>query len=191
MRIFVALPLPKDIRLALVRLCGGIAGTRWVEPNNFHITLRFCGDANRHSTDDFHLELSAVRFPEFELALRGIGIFERRGHIHMLWAGLDAPQSVNELRDRIEAAAVRSGFQPESRKFTPHITLCRFKPHSMPDVGSYLEMNNAFSTDTFTIDRFNLYQSRLGHGGARYEVLSEYALNQRVYYGDDALNFAD
>ncbi len=191
MRLFVALPLPTEIRASLAGLCGGIAGTRWIEPENFHITLRFIGDVGRGEADDLHTELASVRFPEFEMALSGIGTFERRGHVHMIWAGLDRPQIIVDLRDRIEAAAVRAGFQRESRKFKPHITLCRFKSHSMPDIGPYLAMNNDFSTAAFAVDHFSLYQSRLGHGGARYEVLSQYRLEQRVYYGDDAVAFAD
>ncbi len=186
MRLFIALPLPNDIRSALAQICGGIAGTRWVEPENFHITMRFIGEAGRGEADDLHTELSAIRFPEFDLALRGIGTFERRSHVHMLWAGLDLAQPVIELHDRIEAAAVRAGFKREQRKFKPHVTLCRFKSYNMPDLGPYLEMNNAFSTPEFTLDHFNLYQSRLGHGGARYEILSEYPLEQMVYYGEDA-----
>lgn len=191
MRLFVALPLPSGIRNELAQICGGIAGTRWIEPENFHITLRFIGDMGRGAADDLHTELASIRFPEFEISLRGIGTFERRGHMHMLWSGIDMAQPVIELRERIEAAALRAGFAREQRKFKPHIALCRFKPHSMPDVGPYLEMHNAFSTSSFTLDRFNLYQSQLGHGSAKYDVMSEYSLDQMVYYGEDAIAFAD
>lgn len=191
MRIFVALPLPGNIRNELAKICGGIAGTRWIAPENFHITLRFIGDIGRGDADDLHTELASIRFPEFDMSLRGIGTFERRGHLHMLWAGLEMAQPVIELRDRIEAAAVRAGFGRETRKFKPHITLCRFKSHSMPDIGPYLEMHNAFSTEPFTVDHFSLYQSQLGHGSAKYDVLSEYPLEQMVYYGDDAIAYAD
>ena len=191
MRIFVALPLPREIREALAGICGGIAGTRWIEPDNFHITLRFIGEIGRGEADDLHTELASIRFPEFEISLSGIGTFERRGHVTMLWAGLAMAQPVIELRDRIEAAALRAGFQRETRKFKPHITLCRFKPHSMPDIGPYLEMHNAFSTHSFGIDHFNLYQSKLGHGSAKYDVLTEYPLDPIVYYGEDAIAFAD
>ena len=187
MRIFVAVPLPGDIRTALSGLCGGIAGTRWIEPDNMHITLRFAGEISRAEAEDLHLELATIRFPEFEIGLSGIGTFERRGHVHMLWVGFEFAQTLIELRDRVEAAAVRSGLSPNPRKFKPHITLCRFKSYSMPDIGPYLEMNNAFSTPPFLVDRFTLYQSRLGHGGARYEVLHEYPLTQTVLYGEEAV----
>lgn len=186
MRLFIALPLPNAVRSALAQICGGVAGTRWIEPENFHITMRFVGNVGRGEVDDLHTELSAIRFPEFEIALRGIGLFERRSHVHMLWAGIDMGESVIELHDRIETAVLRAGLPREPRKFKPHITLCRFKPQSMPDIGPFLEMNNAFSTPPFTIGQFNLYQSQLGHGGARYDVLSEYPLEQMVYYGEEA-----
>ncbi len=191
MRLFIALPLSIEIRTALAGISGGIAGTRWVEPESMHITLRFVGEVGRGEADDLHTELAAIRFPEFDVSLRGIGTFERRGHLRMLWAGLEDGHTVSALRDRVEAAAVRAGFQPEPRKYKPHVTLCRFKSNAMPDIGPYLEMNNAFSTPPFTVDRFNLYQSRLGRSGARYEILNEYPLEQLVYYGNDAVAFAD
>ncbi|NQW01052.1 MAG: RNA 2',3'-cyclic phosphodiesterase [Rhodospirillales bacterium] len=191
MRIFVALPLPKEVRQDLAGICGGIAGTRWIEPENFHLTLRFIGEIGRGQADDLHTELTSIRFPEIECRLSGIGTFERRGHVTMLWAGLDHPQAVIALHDRIEAAARRAGFPCEARKFKPHVTLSRFRPHSMPVIGPYLEMHNAFSSRAFVFDRFNLYQSRLGHGSAIYDVLSEYPLDQKVYYGKEALADAD
>lgn len=191
MRLFIALPLPGEIRNSLAQICGGIAGTRWIEPENFHITLRFIGDIGRGEADDLHTELASIRFPEFEIALKGIGMFERRGHVHMLWSGIDQAQPIIELRDRIEAAAQRAGFPRETRKYKPHITLCRFKPQSMPDIGSYLEMHNTFSTPSFPVEQFNLYLSRLGNGSAKYDVLSEYPLEQMVYYGEDALAYAE
>lgn len=184
MRLFVALPLPAEIRDALAQICGGIAGTRWVEPQYMHLTLRFAGELDRGQADDLHMELAAIRYPEFDLALRGIGAFERRGHVTMLWAGIDEPRTLIGLRDRVEAAAVRAGLEPEPRKFTPHITLCRFKPNTMPEIGPYLEMHNAFSTPAFSLREFSLYQSHLGHGGARYEQLHDYPLQELVYYDE-------
>ena len=191
MRVFVAVPLPTHIRAALAHLAGGIAGIRWIDSENMHITLRFAGEINRAEVDDLHLELADIRFPEFEIGLRGIGTFEHRGHVRMLWAGFDDPSTLIALRDRVEAAAVRSGLQPDSRKYKPHITLCRFKPNSMPDIGPYLEMNNTFSTPPFPVEQIALFRSHLGNGGARYEILNAYPLEQAVLYGEDAAAFAD
>jgi 2'-5' RNA ligase len=43
MRLFVAIPIPSQQRADLARLQNGVPGARWVEPENFHLTLRFIG----------------------------------------------------------------------------------------------------------------------------------------------------
>ena len=44
MRLFTGLELPSDIALDLNFMQGGILGARWIDRQNFHITLRFIGD---------------------------------------------------------------------------------------------------------------------------------------------------
>ena len=43
-RLFVALPIPEELREELAGLAGGIQGARWVPPENYHLTLRFIGE---------------------------------------------------------------------------------------------------------------------------------------------------
>ena len=43
-RLFVAVDLPEGVRDRLAGLCAGLAGVRWVEPQNLHLTLRFIGE---------------------------------------------------------------------------------------------------------------------------------------------------
>jgi len=69
----------------------------------------------------------------------------------------------------------RASFAPEGRKFTPHVTLARFKGQRV-DLGHYLEANGAFSSGPFPVEAFTLFESRMGHGGSHYEALSEYPL---------------
>jgi len=180
MRLFVALGLPVEIRESLALLRGGIAGARWVDAESLHLTLRFIGDADGGQLRDLDAELSAIRGYGFDLMLSGLGTFERRQRIHMLWAGLEASPALLDLRERVEAASVRAGFGPEGRKYKPHVTLARFKQGSGPEIGAYLTANNRFSEGPFSVESFTLYRSYLGHGGARYEVVQEYPL-ESVY----------
>lgn len=43
-RLFTGLSLPDNIVTVLSSVRGGLAGARWITPENFHITLRFIGD---------------------------------------------------------------------------------------------------------------------------------------------------
>jgi 2'-5' RNA ligase len=71
---------------------------------------------------------------------------------------------------------VRSGLDPEHRKFKPHVTLARMKNGSAEEIGQFLEAHHGFSAGPFTVDRFTLFESHLGRGGAHYVVLQDYPL---------------
>ena len=177
MRLFVAIGLPVYIRQTLSSLQGGIQGARWVDGDNLHLTLRFIGDADGGQLRDLDTELSGIEFPAFELALAGLGTFERRHRVHMLWAGIDSSPVLTELRARVEAAVMRAGFAPDKRKFKAHVTLARFKHGAGSDIGGYLEANNIFASGVFPVDSFNLYLSHLNRDGAKYEALFTYELS--------------
>lgn len=175
MRIFVGIALPLDIRMTLGTLCSGLSGTRWVKPESMHVTLRFIGEADRGAAHDLDAALSDVRVPTFEMRFSGIGDFSQKSRLKALWAGVAANPALSHLQGKIENAVQRSGFPPDGRKFTPHVTLARFKGQRV-DLGHYLEQNGAFSTEPFVVESFTLFESHLGHGGSHYEVLNEYPL---------------
>jgi len=111
------------------------------------------------------------------LTLSGLGAFDRRGRVHAVWAGVEKSDELAVLRDKVETALVRTGLEPEHRKFKPHVTIARLKGGAATEAGLYLESHAGFAAGPFTVDTFTLYESHLGHGGAHYEALAEYPLS--------------
>jgi len=109
-------------------------------------------------------------------SLSELGFFDRRRRVHAVWAGIGMSEPMVRLRAKVEQALVRLGHEPEHRKFKPHVTLARMKNGSAADVSRYLEAHNGFSTGPFDVGCFTLYRSHLGHGGAHYEALADYGL---------------
>ena len=175
-RLFVALGLPDDIRERLAGLSGGVPGARWVEPHNFHLTLRFIGETEEGRLEDIDDALRAITHPPFELTLEGMGQFGSGRKIHTLWAGVERSEPLAHLQARIESAVVRAGFPPEGRKFTPHVSLARLAGSPPERVMRYLAGNGLFRSRPFAVAGFALYESRLGRHGADYTVISAYSL---------------
>lgn len=175
-RLFVAVAPPEEAGEALDRLCEGLPGMRWSDPEQFHLTLRFIGEVGQGTFYEVGEALAGVTHPPFELALKGIGQFPPRGIPHTLWAGVEDPSgAVGSLRRRIERALGEAGVPPERRKFAPHVTLGRFRtPPPEERLASYLFRRNLFRTKAFPVSSFGLYSSQLRPEGSLYTLEAEY-----------------
>lgn len=176
MRLFVALGLPDDLRERLNRMCAGLPGAIWVSPENFHITLRFIGEADRAQAADIAAALSRVQSPRFQLSLTGLGQFGEGRKTRAVWAGVEPVPELTGLQRRVESALVQTGIEPVTRKFHAHVTLARFKSNPGAKLRTYFAQHALFRAAPFEVTSFVLYSSSLGHGGAAYEVEAEFPL---------------
>lgn len=172
LRLFVGIELPPELKLLLSLLCAGVPGARWVDPGNYHLTLRFIGEVDEGLASDIDAALAQIRAPRFDLALAGVGHFGDR----MLWAGVDKSPPLVHLRDKVESALVRLGLAPETRRYAPHVTLARLRNTSAAKLHSFLAEHALFRSEPFPVDRFNLIASYLTKSGAIYEDQADYAL---------------
>ena len=174
-RLFVAIRPPAPIRALLLGAMGGISGARWQSEDQLHLTLRFIGEVDRHRAGDVHAALGAVHHPPFEIALSGIGAFDRRGWPDAVWAGVAPHEPLKALHKKIDAALTRVGVAPDQRAFLPHITLARLK-RSSGTVGNLLTQSGGLASPLFTVDHFALYESVLTTDAAAYSVVERYRL---------------
>ena len=174
-RLFVAIRPPAAIRAILLGAMGGISGARWQSEDQLHLTLRFIGEVDRHLAGDIHAALGAVHQPPFEIALSGIGAFDRRGWPDAVWAGVAPHDPLKALHKKVDSTLTRVGVAPDQRAFLPHITLARLKRSSGP-VGNLLEQSGGLSSPPFTVDHLGLFESVLTPDGAVYSLLERYSL---------------
>lgn len=166
-RLFTALEVPRQAAMSLSLLRGGIPGARWIDVENYHITLRFIGDVDGRTADELVNRLDRIDRPEFTLSLSGIGAFGSKKP-HSLWAGVTPAPEMFALQGEIERICQRIGLPPDPRKFTPHVTLARLKNSRLDDVAHYLSGRGDFHTMPFTATRFVLLSSRESVGGGPY-----------------------
>lgn len=168
-RLFTALEIPRDAALSLSLLRGGLPGARWIDVENYHMTLRFIGDVEGHVADEIANALDRVRRPSFSLTLSGVGAFGGRKP-HSIWAGAMPSPGINALQAEIERICQRLGLPADPRKFTPHVTLARLRNANAGDVAHYLSSRGNFSAMPFKVGRFVLMSSRESVGGGPYVI---------------------
>lgn len=166
-RLFTALEIPREAAMSLSLLRGGIPGARWIDVENYHITLRFIGDVDGRTADELVHRLDRIDRPEFTLSLSGIGAFGSKKP-HSLWAGVSPAPEMFALQAEIERICQRIGLPSDQRKFTPHVTLARLKTSRLDDVAHYLSGRGDFHTMPFKTCRFVLMSSKESVGGGPY-----------------------
>jgi 2'-5' RNA ligase len=175
-RLFTALEIPRDAALSLSLLRGGLPGARWIDVENYHLTLRFIGDIEGHLADEIASALDRVRRPAFQLGLSGIGAFGSKKP-HAVWAGVEPSPDLNALQAEIERICQRLGVPADPRKFSPHVTLARLRNPNSLDVAKYLTAHGGFSAAPFKVGRFVLMSSRDSVGGGPYVVEEAWPLS--------------
>ncbi|HSH60543.1 MAG TPA: RNA 2',3'-cyclic phosphodiesterase [Acidimicrobiales bacterium] len=167
MRLFVAVwPSPEIIE----RLNGlerpDVDGLRWTTADQWHVTLRFLGDADDVAAKDAFGWISAGGPTTAELG-PVTGRFGRRV-LHVPVAGLE------ELAAAAVAATAGVGKAPDSRPFSGHVTLGRARDRRGVDLRPVAGVAVAGRWD---VSEITLVASHLGgRGPARYEVVETLAL---------------
>ncbi len=174
-RLFTALEIPAEVGASLSMLRGGLPGARWIDPEHYHLTLRFIGDIDDSMAQEIALMLSRVRRLSFELRLDGLTSFGGR-RPRAVVATAARTQQLFELQGEHERLMQRVGLEPEGRKYTPHVTLARLRDSSSHDVADYLATRHPFRPSPFRVSRFVLYSSRASVGGGPYVVEAAYPL---------------
>lgn len=172
-RLFTALEVPDEIAEKLVPLQQGIDGARWIERPDFHITLRFAGDIPEDMADEFAAALEDIPVAPFEVELEGLGEFGG-ARPHTLYAGVKPSEPLRILQGRHENAARRAGLKPETRNFTPHVTIARLGRVGTDEVYSFIRAHSPFAAPAFTVEQFTLFSAKGATGGGPYVIERRY-----------------
>ena len=156
LRLFVGIGFPPELKLRLSLLCSGVSGAKWVDPGNFHLTLRFIGEIGEDVAADIDDALSRLRARRFTLQIAGTGVFGGGEKPRSLWAGVERNPELAGLRDKVEQALIRVGLPPEPRKFSPHVTLARLRDPPLDKLRDFLVAHAQFRADPLRVRRFQL-----------------------------------
>lgn len=177
-RLFTGLEIPPHVGQSLAMMRGGLPGARWIDPENYHLTLRFIGDIDDALANEIAGLMGRIARAPFELRLGGLASFGGRKPRAVVAAVAPAPPLM-ELQMEQERLLQRLGLEPEGRKYTPHVTLARLRDSSSRQVADYLSARAHFRSAWFPVGRFVLFSSRASVGGGPYIVEEAYPLEAR------------
>jgi 2'-5' RNA ligase len=174
-RLFTAIEIPAHVGSAISVARGGLPGARWVDPENYHLTLRFIGDVDDSVAREVAFILGQVRRSTIEIKIDGLSSFGGRRPRAIVALAVPTPPLL-ELQGEHERLLQRIGLEPEGRKYTPHVTIARLRDSSSHQVADYLSARGHFRAPPFAAERFVLYSSRDSVGGGPYVVEADYPL---------------
>lgn len=181
MRLFTALDISEEARAALVAMMDGFrpaAPFRWSPPDNLHITTKFIGDWPPERYDDLRKALTCIPcVGPIEISISGLGWFPNPHIPRVLFAGIAASAGLAELHRRTDAACASIGIVPETKKFSPHLTLARIKSaEGVAEARRRIAALPPADFGRFTARQFYLYESVPGPHGSEYAKLEEFPL---------------
>lgn len=177
-RIFIAINLPEDVKkeLASHQQKWPELPIRWTRPENIHITLAFLGYLSDEEVAEVCKIVAEVVSKNQPLFINLIKILygpPKKMPPRMVWVEGEQSKELTKLKNDLDnALSAGSGYQKETRPYTPHITLGRIRqwefrqiePEDRPQVETDLSLG-------FDVSSIEVMESFLKRGGAEYTVL--------------------
>jgi RNA 2',3'-cyclic 3'-phosphodiesterase len=158
---------------------------RWTSVDNVHLTLRFLGDTTTGQIRQIAIGLAklAENSRPFALALQGLGSFPNNRRPSVIWLGVEGDlAALVMLQRQVEELAQQSGFSPESKAFSPHLTIGRTNRDSaqgdLRRLGELLavESGHVATPVPFAVGEVVHMQSDLRPAGAIYSPIDRWSL---------------
>jgi len=180
MRLFIALNLPKKERERIYRAARPLRDeempVRWLDPEHFHVTLKFLGEVRRERVPAVAEAIAGVAAStkSFSTDIAGFGAFPTIRRPRVIWLGVAANPELRCLKQDLEWALGDVGFDAETRAFHPHVTLGRANDRN--GAGAFRGLDETMAVMEFKggvkVHTVDLMRSQMSKDGATYTVLS-------------------
>ena len=179
-RSIIAIELPDELKLGLTQLESQLKMSKqpwvkWVDPYSIHLTLKFLGSiaVDRISEITKAMEEAIQGISPFRLEVKDLGVFPNLRRAQVAWVGISGEvDKLSRLQQYLESSLARLGFAPETRPFTPHLTLARLRNRASLDerqrFGQLIASTRFEATYTIKVDAISLMRSQLTREGAIY-----------------------
>jgi len=191
LRAFIAVPLSKavtqeldELQRKLMRACPART-VRWVPAEKIHLTMHFFGDILPERIDPIKEALTVVarNVPSFSFTASQLGAFPNTDRPRVVWVGIsDTASRLALLHEAVNESLERLGFQRETRRFSPHLTLGRIRRRAgqedVRSVGKTLSTIKVGTLGIVPVETLILFRSVLRPSGAEYMPLATFKLGK-------------
>ena len=179
-RLFIAVPIEPTPRLQEITdslRCLG-RGVRCTRLDQSHVTLKFLGPTPGQVVPQILKALDACARTERSSGVRlhSLGVFPTEERPRVLWAGIRPVEALQRMAAELDARLAATGFVPETRSFTPHLTLARFTGPPPRELPMWLDSHRQTDFGEARMTRLVLYRSDLGNAGSTYVPLGSSSL---------------
>jgi 2'-5' RNA ligase len=185
MRSFLAFDLENDtvlnrLKATQKRLVQTGADVKLVEPQNIHVTIRFLGNITPTTAEKIHEEMKQIQFTPFNTQLKGIGAFPNPNYARVIWAGITTgADQLKNVFNQLEPRLQKLGFTPDSKGFSPHLTIARVRSgRNKQQLANFITENTNHDFGTVNARCLRLKKSDLTPRGPVYSTLKEFCPQQ-------------
>lgn len=167
MRLFIGIEFPKEIKLEIDKFLAPLrkSSKGWEQPNDYHQTLLFIGEASVEQLADIQIRLEQISFKPFVLETFAFKFFSRR----IMY--LDFKPSVELIKLHAEVQKLfPEWIRPNDKEFLPHLTVKRWQRYEYDDLANGLK-NREFKPIKFTVSSIALFKSEKDLMNNKYHII--------------------
>ena len=182
-RLFLAIKiLPDENMLSIfdsIKRSLNFSKVRWVDPNNFHLTIKFFGETPDDAIEVVNrvIRKSIESVKSFDIELSNTGIFGSNYNPRIIWFGITENEKFQKIAQDIIINLDTAGFIKDRQNFVPHLTVGRIK--NIVDKKLFNEMIIKVKNIYFQkiiVDEIYLYESILTAKQPIYKIVETFRL---------------
>ncbi|MBN1245969.1 RNA 2',3'-cyclic phosphodiesterase [Candidatus Bathyarchaeota archaeon] len=152
------------------------ADVKLVEPQNIHVTVRFLGNITPATAEKIFEEMKKTQFTQFNVQIKGLGAFPNPSYARVVWAGItEGADQLKSVFSQLEPRLRSLGFTPDSKGFSPHLTIARVRSSkNKAQLAEFITENSNYDFGAINAKCLRLKKSYLTPRGPVYSTLKEF-----------------
>jgi RNA 2',3'-cyclic 3'-phosphodiesterase len=182
-RIFIAIKVyPEESFLEMLNCFKSVLrndNVKWINPENVHLTLAFLGNTEDKVISEIGtmLEKTCKSTGQFEMVIRGTGVFRNLNDPRIIWTNIDHSDELLKLDNKILSVLRMMNIKLDDKPFKPHITIGRLKHLNDKEAFKQLtEQYKSVELQKVSVSEVILYESILLEKGPKYVPVGKYDL---------------